>query len=68
VIAIAALTGAHFCHLNSNANRHIPELIAAVENARRLGVPVTWEAYPYGAFSTVMSDAISPRTFCRAWG
>jgi hypothetical protein len=49
VIAIAAMTGARtciFCHLNSDANRHIPEMIAAVENARRLGVPVTWEAYP----------------------
>lgn len=59
VIAIAAMTGAHlhFCHLNSNANRHIPAMIAAVENARRLGVPITWEAYPYGAFSTNISAA-----------
>jgi Amidohydrolase family len=59
VIAVAAMTGAHmhFCHLNSNATRHIPEMIAAVEEARRLGVNITWEAYPYGAASTVISAA-----------
>ena len=54
VIAVAAMTGAHmhFCHLNSNANKHIPEMIAAVEEARRRGVNITWEAYPYGAAAT----------------
>jgi len=59
VIAVAAMTGAHmhFCHLNSNATRHIPEMIAAVEEARRLGVNITWEAYPYGAASTIIGAA-----------
>lgn len=59
VIAVAAMTGAHmhFCHLNSNANKHIPEMIAAVEQARRLGVNITWEAYPYGAASTIIAAA-----------
>ena len=59
VIAVAAMTGAHmhFCHLNSNANYHIPEMIAAVETARRKGVNVTWEAYPYGAGSTFIAGA-----------
>jgi len=59
VIAAAAMTGAHmhFCHLNSNANKHIPEMIAAIEEARRLGVDITWEAYPYGAASTFIGAA-----------
>jgi dihydroorotase-like cyclic amidohydrolase len=51
---MAAMTGAHihFCHLNSSANRHIQEMVEGVEHARSLGIPITWEAYPYGAGST----------------
>jgi len=59
VIAVAAMTGAHmhFCHLNSNANHHIPEMIAAVDAARRQGLNISWEAYPYGAGSTFIGGA-----------
>jgi N-acyl-D-glutamate deacylase len=59
VIAVGAMTGAHMhiCHLNSTATRNIPEMIAAVEEARRVGVNITWEAYPYGAGSTVIGAA-----------
>jgi len=59
VIAVAAMTGAHmhFCHLNSNANRHIPDRIRATEKARSLGANITWEAYPYGAGSTFIAGA-----------
>lgn len=59
VIAVAAMTGAalHFCHLNSNATQRIPQMIAAVETAQRQGLDITWEVYPYGAASTMVSAA-----------
>lgn len=59
VIAAAAGTGAHMhmCHVNSTSTRMIDEVAAAVEEARRTGVRVSTEAYPYGAGATVIGAA-----------
>lgn len=54
VIAAAAMTRAHMhiCHINSSATRELPHLLALIANARRAGIPVSIEAYPWGAGST----------------
>lgn len=54
VIATAATTGAnmHICHINSSGLRDIPRLTAMIAKAQSYGVPVTSEAYPWGAGST----------------
>lgn len=59
IIAVAALSGAHMhiCHLNSTASKRIPEMLAAVDKARALGLKVTFEGYPYGAGSTLVNAA-----------
>jgi hypothetical protein len=59
LISVALLSGAHMhiCHLNSTANKRIPEMLAAVEKARALGLKVTFEGYPYGAGSTGIGAA-----------
>lgn len=56
VISAAADTGAHMhlCHVNSTSNRMIDQVSDAIERARRDGVRVSTEAYPYGAGSTVI--------------
>lgn len=54
VIATAATTGAHMhlCHINSSGLRDIPRLTRMIAKARAYGIPVTSEAYPWGAGST----------------
>ncbi len=56
VIALAAITGAHMhvCHINSTSSRDIAAAVDAVRAAQERGLPVTTEAYPYGAASTVI--------------
>src|SRR5271163_202453 len=60
VIAAAAATGAplHVVHITSMGLRDTPELIAAVEGARKNGLDVTTECYPYTAGSTALQSAI----------
>jgi hypothetical protein len=68
VIAAATGTGAHMhlCHVNSTSGRMIDEVAEAVTRARRYGVRVTTEAYPYGAGSTVIgAPFFSPDRFAR---
>lgn len=57
IVAAAAGTGAsmHICHLNSTSLRQADEICDAVESAQHLGNPITTEAYPYGAGSTIIS-------------
>lgn len=56
IVAAAAGTGAHMhvCHVNSTSLRAIDEVATAVEAARRDGLRVTTEAYPYGAGMTAI--------------
>ena len=60
VIAAAAATGAplHVVHITSMGLRDTPQLLAAVEGARKNGLDVTTECYPYTAGSTRLDSAI----------
>jgi N-acyl-D-aspartate/D-glutamate deacylase len=60
VIAAAAVTGAplHVVHITSMGLRDTPQLIAAVEGARKSGLDVTTECYPYTAGSTRLESAV----------
>jgi N-acyl-D-aspartate/D-glutamate deacylase len=59
-IAAAAATGAplHVVHITSMGLKNTPQLIAMVEGARRRGLDVTTECYPYTAASTGLQTAI----------
>ncbi|WP_222195440.1 amidohydrolase family protein [Modestobacter italicus] len=68
VIAAAAGTGAHMhmCHVNSTSTRMIDEVAGAIDTARRRGVRVSTEAYPYGAGATVIGAAfLAPEVLSR---
>ena len=60
VIAAAAATGAplHVVHITSMGLGDTPRLIAMVEGARKQGLEVTTECYPYTAGSTSLESAI----------
>ena len=56
IVSLAASTGAHMHinHLNSISARDIPRIAEMLKGARARGIPITTEAYPYGAGSTVV--------------
>lgn len=56
IIDVAETHGAplHLCHMNSTSGHMADAVIPALCAARERGVPVTTEAYPYGAGSTVI--------------
>jgi N-acyl-D-aspartate/D-glutamate deacylase len=60
VIAYAVVTGAavHVVHLGASATTHFPMAIAMVEAARRRGLDITVESYPYIAGMTRLETAI----------
>jgi N-acyl-D-aspartate/D-glutamate deacylase len=60
VIAAGATTGAplHVVHLTSIGLRDTPQLIAMIEGARKQGLDVTTECYPYTASSTRLESAL----------
>ncbi|MEO7963825.1 MAG: amidohydrolase family protein [Gemmatimonadaceae bacterium] len=60
LVSLAATTGAHMhiSHLNSNSTRDIPIIAEMIKGAQSRGVPVTTEAYPYAAGSTVVGAEI----------
>jgi dihydroorotase len=60
VLADAAATGAalHIVHITSMGLRETPVLLSMIEGARRRGLDVTTEAYPYTAAMTDLSSAI----------
>ncbi|HEV3220029.1 MAG TPA: amidohydrolase family protein [Candidatus Acidoferrales bacterium] len=60
VLAAAASTGAplHVVHITSMGLRDTPQLIAMIEGARRHGLDVTTECYPYTAASTGLESAV----------
>ena len=57
VIAMAAATGAHMhiCHVNSSALRETPRVLRMLAKARAQGLPISTEAYPWGAGATIIS-------------
>jgi N-acyl-D-aspartate/D-glutamate deacylase len=60
VVAAAAATGAplHVVHITSMGMKYTPQLIAMVEGARKRGIDVTTECYPYTAGSTYLQSAV----------
>jgi dihydroorotase len=60
VIADAAATGAslHIVHVNSSSLWDLPLVLEIIEGARKRGLDVTTEAYPYTAGSTSLESAI----------
>jgi N-acyl-D-aspartate/D-glutamate deacylase len=64
-IAAAAVTGAalHVVHVQSTGKRETPKLLRMIDDARRRGLDVTTECYPYTAGMTKLSAA----TFAADW-
>jgi N-acyl-D-aspartate/D-glutamate deacylase len=60
VIAVAAETGAplHVVHITSMELKATPDAIAMIEGARRHGLDVTTENYPYTAGSTAIESSV----------
>jgi dihydroorotase len=60
VLANAAATGAsvHIVHIGSNGLRQTPRLLQLIDGARRRGLDITTEVYPYTAASTYLQSAI----------
>lgn len=60
VIAAAFLTGArlHIVHINSSSGNSIKQFLGVIEDARKRGLPVTTEAYPYAAGATRIESAL----------
>lgn len=60
VIAAAAVTGAqlHVAHITSMGLKYTPQLLEMIAGARRQGVDITTECYPYTAASTNLNSAV----------
>ncbi len=60
VIAAAAITGAklHIVHINSSGQEATARLLELIGDARKRGVDVTTEAYPYTAGATRIESAL----------
>jgi N-acyl-D-glutamate deacylase len=60
VISFAAATNSHvhICHLNSTSFRDIGLAVRMIHSAKRQGLKIIVEAYPYGAASTAIGAAV----------
>jgi dihydroorotase len=60
VIANAAATGAslHIVHVNSMSLGNLPLVLDIIDSARKRGLDITTEAYPYTAASTFLESAL----------
>jgi N-acyl-D-aspartate/D-glutamate deacylase len=69
-IANAASTGVsmHICHVTSKGLRDTAVILEAIEGARRNGIDVTTEAYPYTAGSTTIGSALFNEGWQQRWG
>ncbi|TFI21352.1 D-glutamate deacylase [Streptomyces sp. 4R-3d] len=70
LISLAAATGAHMhiCHLNSVAGRDIKACVELVTEAQQRGLPITVEAYPYGACSSTVGAEVFRDDWLARWG
>ncbi|MFI0720801.1 amidohydrolase family protein [Streptomyces sp. NPDC021224] len=70
LISLAAATGAHMhiCHLNSVAGRDIRACVELVSEAQERGVPISVEAYPYGACSSTVGAEVFREDWLGRWG
>lgn len=60
LVAASSLTGApaHVCHVQSTANRHTPRVLELISDARRKGLDISVECYPYTAGLTDIKSSI----------
>lgn len=60
VLGAAAVSGAplHVVHVNSMCMAQAPQCLELIAGARARGLDVTAEAYPWGAFSTLLGSAV----------
>ena len=60
LVADAAATGAsvHICHIGSKGSSAVGLILDMLDGARRHGVDVTTEVYPYDASSTAIGSAV----------
>ncbi len=69
--ALSAATGAHMhvCHVNSMSGRDMVDCVALLKSAQARGLPITVEAYPYGAASTTIgSEGFRGPDWLARWG
>ncbi len=70
LLANAAATGAglHIVHIGSSGGSRVPLLLEMIDAARRQGIDVTTEVYPYTAWSTFIGAALFDGDFRRNLG
>ncbi len=71
LISLSATTGAHMhiCHLNSTSVQDIEDCADLVKAAIDRGLPVTTEAYPYGAGSSAVgAEVFRGDDWLQRWG
>ena len=70
LIALSAATGAHMhvCHVNSSGTRDIEACTDLLKGAQERGLPITVEAYPYGAGSSAVGAEIYRGNWLERWG
>jgi N-acyl-D-aspartate/D-glutamate deacylase len=70
LLADAAATGAglHIVHIGSTGLSRVPLILEMLDSARRNGIDVTTEVYPYTAWSTFIGAAIFDGDFTRRLG
>ncbi len=69
--ALSAETGAHMhvCHLNSIAARDVVDCVELFRKAQARGLPITIEAYPYGAASSAVgAEMFRHPDWVHRWG
>ncbi len=65
MIADAAATGGsvHFVHIGSSGAQQVPVMLEMIDGARKHGIDITTEVYPYTAASTTIGAAV----FSQGW-
>jgi len=70
LVALSAATGAHMhvCHINSSAGRDAEICIELLKGAQARGLPISVEAYPYGAGSSAVGAELYRGDWLERWG
>lgn len=70
LVALSAATGAHMhvCHLNSSAGRDVEICAELLKGAQDRGLPISVEAYPYGAGSSAVGAELYRGNWLERWG
>ncbi|PMH43754.1 D-glutamate deacylase [Vibrio sp. 10N.286.49.B3] len=71
LISLSATTGAHMhiCHLNSTSVQDIDDCADLIQSAIDKDLPITTEAYPYGAGSSVVgAEVFRGSDWVERWG